>query len=91
MSGARVIAPGPSGWGTQLIDSETGVEIKGVCGIRISIEPDSIIAIEADILSTGIDVTGELSLYVADPSTGENKRPTRIEFDDGTVWTKASD
>lgn len=86
MAGARVVAPGPEGFGTTLTDAETGVEIKGVSRLNINIEPDDIIRIEAEIFSAGLDVTGELALYVADPSTGEAKRPARIEFTDGSVW-----
>lgn len=86
MTGAIVKSPGPMGHGTQLINSETGDEIKGVTRIGITIVPDDIIRIDAEIFSTGLDVTGELSLYVADPATGETKRPTRIEYDDGTFW-----
>jgi hypothetical protein len=86
MSGATVKAPGPGGWGTTLTNAETGDEIKGVSRIGITIVPDDIIRIDAEIFSTGIDVTGELELYIADPSTGETKQPTRIEFKDGTSW-----
>ena len=87
MTSVRVISPGPLGFGTTLLDTVSGEEIKGVRAIRINIEPDRHIGIEADICADGIDVNGELRLYVSDPATGEAKIPTRIEFDDGTVWT----
>lgn len=88
MTGVRVLSPGPQGWGTTVTDTETGAGIKGISEIGIRIVPDDITRVEAHLFSTGLDVTGELSLYVADPATGESKEPTRIEFADGSVWTK---
>ena len=90
MTGARVIAPGPAGWGTTLLDVASGEEIKGVRAVRINIEPDNLIQIEADIFAEGIDVNGNLTLYIVDPCSGETKCPTRIEYDDGTAWERGA-
>lgn len=87
MTGVIVKAPGPSGFGTQLFDAESGGEIKGITRIGINIVPDDIIRVEAEMFAASIEAKGELTLYVTDPSTGETKEPARIEFKDGTVWT----
>jgi hypothetical protein len=89
VTGFTVRAPGPEGWGTTVTNAETGEEIKGIARIGIEIEPAAPIRIQADLFSTGIDVSGELALYIADPATGETKQPARIEFKDGSVWTAA--
>jgi hypothetical protein len=86
MTGVRVRAPGPTGLGTTLTDADTGQEIKGVARLSINVEPDDFIRVEAELLSASLDVMGEAEFRVADPETGEIKRISRIEFEDGSVW-----
>jgi hypothetical protein len=85
--GVCVKAPGPSGFGTTVTNAETGEEIKGIASLNISIVPDDIIRVEAQIFLAETEVNGVARFYASDPSTGETKQLVRIEFADGTVWS----
>ena len=86
MTGVIVKAAGPQGWGTRMINAETGEEIRGVAAMSIRIVPDEFISIQADIFSAGIEVNGEAEFRVTDPATGEKKTVARVEFADGSEW-----
>ena len=78
--------PNQTGWGSSLLDAETGAELHGIRRIVATVAVDDITTVEAEFVSAEVDINGVLRAMVADPASGEMKRVAKIVYADGTEW-----
>jgi hypothetical protein len=86
MRNVKIVSDG-IGYGTKVFDALTGTEIKGVTGVRWTIDADTKVATaQIDLLSVAFESTETPgNFYMVDPRDGKLRCVTSVTFDDGAV------
>ena len=82
----KLKAPGPTGFGTTLINGDTGEEIDGVVSVTARMQPDEYNTLEVVLASGEIEIEGRAVFQVCDPRDGQPKQVRTIQFVDDEDW-----
>jgi hypothetical protein len=86
VTNVRIVADGPTGKSTKIINDETGEQIMGIARVDVAITPNQANSASIELFCVQADLRARGMFMLQHPRTGALKTLRRIEFNDGDVW-----